>query len=94
MDHNEDVIPPMLSAELKESLTEHIASVDHPRELVVDIMFAIQDQFGYLSDEAVEEVAQLLNMSPLEVEELATFYTFIYREPLGECVIYPCHSDL
>ena len=82
----------MLPAELKESLTQHIASVDHPRELVVDIMFAIQDQSGYLSDEAVEEVAELLNMSPLEVEELATFYTFVYREPVGKYVIHVCDS--
>ena len=82
----------MLPAELKESLTQHITSVDHPRELVVDVMFAIQDQFGFLSDEAVEEVAHLLNMSPLEVEELATFYTFIYREPVGKYVIHVCDS--
>ena len=82
----------MLPTELKESLTQHIASVDHPRELVVDIMFAIQDQSGYLSDEAVEEVAELLNMSPLEVEELATFYTFVYREPVGKYVIHVCDS--
>ena len=82
----------MLPIELKESLTQHIASVDHPRELVVDIMFAIQDQSGYLSDEAVEEVAELLNMSPLEVEELATFYTFVYREPVGKYVIHVCDS--
>ena len=82
----------MLPVKLKTSLAEHIASVDHPRELVVDIMFAIQDQFGYLSDEAVEEVATLLNMSPLEVEELATFYTFIYREPVGKYVIHVCDS--
>ncbi len=82
----------MLPAELKESLTQQITSVDHPRELVVDVMFAIQDQFGFLSDEAVEEVAQLLNMSPLEVEELATFYTFIYREPVGKYVIHVCDS--
>ena len=92
MDHNEDVMHPMLPAELKTSLVEHIASVDHPRELVVDIMFAMQDQFGYLSDEAVEEVAELLNMSPLEVEELATFYTFVYREPVGKYVIHVCDS--
>jgi NADH-quinone oxidoreductase subunit E len=82
----------MLPAELKTSLAEHIASVEHPRELVVDVMFAIQDQFGYLSDEAVEVVATLLNMSPLEVEELATFYTFIYREPVGKYVIHVCDS--
>jgi NADH-quinone oxidoreductase subunit E len=82
----------MLPAELKESLTEDITRVDHPRELVVDVMFTIQDQFGYLSDEAVEEVAALLNMSTLEVEELATFYTFIYREPVGKHVIHVCDS--
>lgn len=82
----------MLPNELKTSLAEHIAGVDHPRELVVDIMFAIQDKFGYLSDEAVEEVAKLLSMSPLEVEELATFYTFVYREPVGKYVIHVCDS--
>ncbi len=82
----------MLPAELKESLTEHIAGVDHPRELVVDIMFSIQDHYGYLNDEALEETANLLGMSPLEVEELATFYTFIYREPVGKYVIHVCDS--
>ena len=82
----------MLPAELKTSLAENIASVDHPRELVVDIMFAIQDRFGYLSDEAIVEVADLLGMTPLEVEELATFYTFVYREPVGKYVIHACDS--
>ena len=82
----------MIPIELKESLQEHIASIDHPRELMVDVMFALQDHYGYLSDEAVEEVAELLDMSPLEVEQLATFYTFIYREPVGKYVIHVCDS--
>jgi NADH-quinone oxidoreductase subunit E len=82
----------MLPEPLKYSLEEQIASVDHPRELVVDVMFALQDHYGYLSDEAVEEVADLLSMSPLEVEELATFYTFVYREPVGKYVIHICDS--
>jgi len=82
----------MIPIELKESLQKHIASIDHPRELVVDVMFAVQDYYGYLSDEAVEEVAQLLDMSPLEVEQLASFYTFIYREPVGKYVIHVCDS--
>jgi NADH-quinone oxidoreductase subunit E len=82
----------MLPIELKESLEKQIRSVAHPRELVVDVMFAIQDHYGYLSDEAVEEVADLIGMTPLEVEELATFYTFIYREPVGKYVIHVCDS--
>jgi NADH-quinone oxidoreductase subunit E len=82
----------MILEELRESLAKELASLDHPRELAVDVMFALQDHYGYLSDEALEEAAALLNMSPLEVEELATFYTFIYREPVGKYVIHVCDS--
>ena len=82
----------MLPKELKKSLEKHIAEVDHPRELAIDVMFALQDHYGYLSDEAVEETAGLLKMTPLEVEELATFYTFTYREPVGKYVIHVCDS--
>ena len=82
----------MLPDELKESLEEKIAHADHPRELVVDAMLALQDHYGYLSDEAVKQTAALLGMSTLEVEELATFYTFIYREPVGKYVIHVCDS--
>lgn len=82
----------MLPKVLKESLEKQIAHADHPREMVVDVMLALQDYHGYLSDEAVEDVAALLKMSLLEVEELATFYTFIYREPVGKYVIHVCDS--
>jgi NADH-quinone oxidoreductase subunit E len=82
----------MLPEELEKMLKRQIAHADHPRELVVDAMLALQDHYGYLSDEAVEQVAALLGMSALEVEELATFYTFIYREPVGKYVIHVCDS--
>jgi len=82
----------MLPIELKESLEEKIAHADHPREMVVDVMLALQEHYGFLTDDAVEAVAALLGMSPLEVEELATFYTFIYREPVGKYVIHVCDS--
>ncbi|MGD2100280.1 MAG: NADH-quinone oxidoreductase subunit NuoE [Desulfobacterales bacterium] len=82
----------MLPDDVKKSLEEKIAHADHPRELVVDAMLALQDHYGYLSDEAVEQTAALMGMSALEVEELATFYTFIYREPVGRYVIHVCDS--
>jgi NADH-quinone oxidoreductase subunit E len=80
----------MLPNELLATLQKEIASTDHPRELAVDIMFALQNHYGYLSDEALEEGARLLGMTPLELEELATFYDFIYREPVGKYVIHVC----
>jgi NADH-quinone oxidoreductase subunit E len=82
----------MLPEALKTSLQEKISSAEHPRELVVDVMLELQDHYGHLSDEALEEAALLLGLTPLEVEEIATFYTFIYREPVGRYVIHVCDS--
>jgi NADH-quinone oxidoreductase subunit E len=80
----------MLPTELLEELQKKIASVDHPRELAVDVMLTSQNHYGYFSDEALEEAARLLAMTPLELEELATFYDFIYRKPVGGFVIHVC----
>ena len=82
----------MSTKELLKVLEQQIGTADHPRELAVDVMIALQEQYGYLSDAALEEAAGLLGMSPLEVEELATFYTFIYRRPVGKYVIHLCDS--
>jgi hypothetical protein len=64
----------MLPDELQADLRKKIAEAEHPREMAVDVMVALQNDYGYLSDEAVEEGAVLLGMTPLEMEELATFY--------------------
>ncbi len=64
--------------------------MDHPRELAVDTMIALQDHYGYLTDEALQEGANLLGMTTLELEELATFYDFFFREPVGKYVIMVC----
>ena len=82
----------MLPLELTDALKKQIAAVEHPRELVVDVMMALQDHYGSLTDEAVDQAASLLGVTPMEIEELATFYTFIYREPVGKYVIHVCDS--
>jgi NADH-quinone oxidoreductase subunit E len=82
----------MLPKEIKDRLEAEIKHVEHPRELAVDVMFAIQDHYGYLSDEALAEAAGMLGMTPLELDELATFYTFTFREPVGKYVIHVCDS--
>jgi NADH-quinone oxidoreductase subunit E len=80
----------MVSEELIKTLREYIAQTEHPSELAVDVMLSLQQHYGYLSDEALEAGARLLGMTPLELEELATFYDFIYRKPVGKFVIHVC----
>jgi NADH-quinone oxidoreductase subunit E len=80
----------MLPEDLKQALEGKIAASEQPRELAVDVMFAVQDRLGFLSDELLEDTAALLRMTPLELNEIATFYEFIYRQPVGKYVIHVC----
>jgi len=71
-------------------LEKRIREAEHPRELAVDVMVALQNHYGYLTDDALRDGAALMGMTPLELEELATFYDFTYREPVGKYVIHVC----
>src|SRR6185369_2570 len=62
------------------------------REAAVDVMKELQRHYGWLIDEALEEAAGLLDLSALQVEELATFYEMIYRRPVGRTVVHVCDS--
>ena len=84
----------MLPEEKLKNLKQKIDAADHPRELAVEVMFALQKHYGYLSDGALVEGAEILGMTPLELEELATFYDFIYRKPVGKYVIHVCDSTI
>jgi NADH-quinone oxidoreductase subunit E len=82
----------MIPEQLRKSLQERVATAITAREAAVDVMKELQAHYGWLSDEAVGEAAELLGLSPLQVEELATFYEMIYRRPVGKKVIHVCDS--
>jgi NADH-quinone oxidoreductase subunit E len=82
----------LLPQEIIATLTARAASLAHPREMTIDVLRAIQDQNGWVPDEGVELAAAILGLSPLQVEEIATFYDKIYRQPVGKRVIHVCDS--
>jgi NADH-quinone oxidoreductase subunit E len=82
----------MIPETLKTELQARVAAAVTPREAAVDVMKELQSHYGWLTDEAVEEAAALLGLSPLQVEELATFYEMIYRRPVGKRVLHVCDS--
>lgn len=82
----------MIPETMKQELLSRIAAAVTNREAAVDVMKALQAHYGWLTDEAVVEAAEMLGLSPLQVEELATFYEMIYRRPVGRQVIHVCDS--
>jgi NADH-quinone oxidoreductase subunit E len=82
----------MIPESLKKQLLDHVASAVTNREAAVDVMKELQKHYGWLTDEAVDEAAEILGLSSVQVEELATFYELIYRRPVGKRVILVCDS--
>ncbi len=82
----------MIPEELKKALEQRVAAAVTPREAAVEVMKELQHHYGWLTDEALHEAAGLLGLSPLQVEELATFYEMIYRRPVGRRVVHVCDS--
>lgn len=62
------------------------------REKIVDVLWALQQQRGYIDDEAVKQAATECALSPLEVDEVATFYNLLLRRPAGRRQIFICDS--
>ncbi len=78
---------------------EEIAEIEHEIALVprrdgaaIDAMLVVQKHRGWVSDESLKAIANLLEMSAEELEGIATFYNLIFRKPVGEKVILLCDS--
>ena len=82
----------MLSDVDKAAILAEAAAHEQKRAAVVDALRAVQRRAGWVSDEGVREVAALLDLTPEEVDEVATFYSAIYRRPVGRHVILLCDS--
>lgn len=82
----------MIPEQLKRELQEYVTAAVTPREAAVHVMKELQSHYGWLTDEGLTEAAELLGLSPVQVEELATFYEMIYRRPVGRRVVHVCDS--
>ena len=62
----------------------------HKRSALVPMLHLVQEQEGYLSAEAIEQVAELLDLTPAEVRGTASFYEMFHLEPVGRYLVAVC----
>ncbi|HMP39335.1 MAG TPA: NADH-quinone oxidoreductase subunit NuoE [Roseiflexaceae bacterium] len=60
------------------------------RSAVLALLYIAQDEYGYLTDAGVREVAEILEMPPTDVFEVAGFYSLLYEQPVGKWVLQVC----
>jgi NADH-quinone oxidoreductase subunit E len=81
-------VPADLESELNELLTHY------PQKRSASLMYlhAIQEHFGYISHEAMEWIAKKLELQPINIHELVTFYPMFRKEPAGKNFIKVCRT--
>jgi NADH-quinone oxidoreductase subunit E len=62
------------------------------KSALLPVLHIAQEQFGWISPEIMDYVAGLLSIQPVEVYEVATFYTMFHLEPVGKHVIEYCRT--
>ncbi|HET6725253.1 MAG TPA: NADH-quinone oxidoreductase subunit NuoE [Gammaproteobacteria bacterium] len=82
----------MLSQQEKNEIEEERRQYPDNRAVSVEALKIVQRSRGWVSDDALKDVADYLSLSTAEVEGVATFYSLIYRQPVGRHVIHACDS--
>jgi NADH-quinone oxidoreductase subunit E len=62
------------------------------KSALLPILHLAQEQFAWCSPQVMDYVAELLGILPIEVYEVATFYTMFHLEPVGRHVIEYCRT--
>ena len=80
----------VLGEELLEEIKALPAKYPQPRSAVMPALDLAQEHIGHLTQEAMTEVAEALQLDPGYVEGVATFYTLFHTKPVGRHHFYMC----
>ena len=80
------------SAELEAKFAKLVKSYPAGREraALIPMLLYAQDEVGSMTPELIEEVSRRLGITPLEVEEVISYYTMLRRKPAGKHHIQIC----
>ena len=79
-----------LSTENTETAAEIIATFPRPRSALIPLLHLAQEQNGYLTDDAMRHIAELVGATPAEVKGTAGFYEMFRFEPVGTYLVNVC----
>src|SRR6188474_2423977 len=82
-------IPADLLAKIDEAITHYPVS---KRSASLPLLHLWQEHFGFISDEAIAWIAAKLELSPINILELVTFYPMFRRQPAGKRHIRVCRT--
>jgi NADH-quinone oxidoreductase E subunit len=84
--------PLVVSPAAQKRAEEIIKQYPQKRSAVMPLLYIAQEHTQYINQAAVEWVALQLGMPPVQVWEVATFYTMYYKKPVGQYHVQVCRT--
>ena len=81
-------VPSALASEIDELITHY----PKKRSASLMLLHAVQEHFGYISRQAVEWIAAKLELRPINIYELVTFYPMFQQKPVGKYHLRVCRT--
>jgi NADH-quinone oxidoreductase E subunit len=81
---------PERRARLDDILTKY--PPEKKRSAILAALYLVQEQQGYVTANGMRHVAGILDMTPAEVDDVASYYVMFYRQPVGKYVLQVCRT--
>ncbi|MGI9533509.1 MAG: NADH-quinone oxidoreductase subunit NuoE [Thermodesulfobacteriota bacterium] len=78
--------------ELTETINHIIDKHETKQSSLIPVLRVVQNHYGWLSKEAMEEVSKMLDLPPSSIQNVATFYTMFFTKPKGNHVVWVCRT--
>ncbi|MGM0452479.1 MAG: NADH-quinone oxidoreductase subunit NuoE [Thermodesulfobacteriota bacterium] len=75
-----------------DKLAEIIERYEGEKWALIPMLQEVQEVFGFVPPEAIEPIAEALNMYPSQVQGVITFYSGFSLKPKGRCVLKVCRG--
>ena len=81
---------PILDADSREQADAIVARYPDARSALLPLLYLVQSRAGWVPQEGLREVAEILGLTTAEVEAVASFYTMVKLHPCGRYVLSIC----
>ena len=81
-----------VEAELRERMEAIAARFPQRLSAIIPILYLVQQQYGHVTTEGMELAAEVLGTTPAFIDSVASFYTMLYRQPVGKYVLQVCRT--
>ena len=82
----------MLTPEERQEIEAELAHYPTKQAVCIEALKVVQRHRGWVSDEGLQDIGDALDRTPEELDGVATFYSLVFRKPVGRHVALICDS--